>query len=503
MADSDLHLVSLYHTHEKEVAGSILADATYEDLNMDDFFCSVDCTSSRIGQQYLYHLLHYNKRSGVEEQEELIGKLTREPDLRLKLIDTLKKLHHPDAYYIASLFTGSIPEPPRKKLRLLSVCRFFPFVFLGLMLLFHQPLFVILLVASLVANAILHYRDKAQIHQFCFSVPQLVRLLQQAEKLCSEEGFLKVDPGISATLEELQTLKKQLISFRLSIRLDNDMALLAYLFTELVNIFFLTEAYSINKAFVSLTNKQKQIKEIFVFVGKLDVLCSISLLREQLPYYCLPQNCGTDERLIARSVYHPLIEDAVSNDITIDRKSVLITGSNMSGKTSFIRTIGINLLSAKILNTCFARHFCVSLTMKLSSAIHTADSLTEGKSYFLQEVDQTKRLIDESVSGNYMFLLDEPFKGTNAKERIAIGKAVLSALARNGNIVLISTHDLELARLLEDEYDLYYFSESVQEDILSFDYKVKKGIANERNAIKMLEIFEYPEDIIRDAYSHT
>ena len=119
----------------------------------------------------------------------------------------------------------------------------------------------------------------------------------------------------------------------------------------------------------------------------------------------------------------------------------------------------------------------------------------------MQEVTTIKEFINESDNGNHLFLLDELFRGTNTKERIAIAKSVLSWLVKNGNLVFVSTHDLELADMLEQEYELYYFSESVKEGVLSFDYKLKEGIATEHNAIRILEICEYPAPLIGEAYS--
>ena len=101
----------------------------------------------------------------------------------------------------------------------------------------------------------------------------------------------------------------------------------------------------------------------------------------------------------------------------------------------------------------------------------------------MQEVTTIKDFVDESGHGNHLFLLDELFRGTNTKERIAISKAVLSWLVKSDNLVFVSTHDLELADMLENEYELYYFSESVKDGILSFDYKLKRGVATEHNAM--------------------
>ena len=122
--------------------------------------------------------------------------------------------------------------------------------------------------------------------------------------------------------------------------------------------------------------------------------------------------------------------------MVLHEKSALITGSNMAGKTCFMRTIGVNLLAAKTLHTCFAEVFEINTGISLLSSIHQGDNLMENKSYFMQEVTTIKDFVDESGHGNHLFLLDELFRGTNTKERIAISKAVLSWLVKSDNLVL-------------------------------------------------------------------
>ena len=109
-------------------------------------------------------------------------------------------------------------------------------------------------------------------------------------------------------------------------------------------------------------------------------------------------------------------------------------------------------------------------------------------------------MLEESqIDGNHLFVLDEIFKGTNTVERIAAGKAVLSVLAGNGNMVFASTHDLELADLLTDEYELYHFCEQIELGRLHFDYLLKQGKLKHRNAIKLLELENYPEKVVAEA----
>ena len=171
----------------------------------------------------------------------------------------------------------------------------------------------------------------------------------------------------------------------------------------------------------------------------------------------------------------------------------------MSGKTSFIRTIALNVITGLTINTCFAKQFCMP-RMRVFSAIRISDDLMNDKSYYFEEVLTIKEMLDKGNDENLnLFLLDEIFKGTNTVERISAGKAVLSSLNNDRNIVFVSTHDIELADLLKDEYDLYHFSEIVSNKTVDFDYKLKNGKLKNRNAIRILQINDYPEGIINEA----
>jgi DNA mismatch repair ATPase MutS len=171
----------------------------------------------------------------------------------------------------------------------------------------------------------------------------------------------------------------------------------------------------------------------------------------------------------------------------------------MSGKTTFIRTIGINSISALTINTCFADRFNLP-RLKIFSAIRISDDLMNNKSYYFEEVLTIKNMLDESLKDNSnLFLLDEIFKGTNTIERISAGTAVLTALNRGNNLVFVSTHDIELTDMLNKEFDLYHFSELVDNKTVDFDFKLKEGKLKNRNAIKILKINGYPDSIISEA----
>jgi len=268
---------------------------------------------------------------------------------------------------------------------------------------------------------------------------------------------------------------------------------------ELFKIIFLLEPLLLFGVLRQLETKRKDIESVFEFVGRIDSLLSIASLRHGLSSYCIPVVHKEPKQMVVKGVYHPLIPECVPISIQINHKSILLTGSNMSGKTSFIRTIGINAITGLTLNTCFAEQFSMP-QMSVCSAIRISDDLMNDRSYYFEEVLTIKEMIDRSESGvANLFLLDEIFKGTNTVERISAGKAVLSYLAKSENIVFVSTHDVELAELLGEEYELYHFSESVNHKTVDFDYTLKEGRLKNRNAIRILQINDYPENIIKEA----
>jgi len=227
---------------------------------------------------------------------------------------------------------------------------------------------------------------------------------------------------------------------------------------------------------------------------------SIGSLRTGLPYFSHPTFLEKTKELQVKGLYHPLISDCVSNDIHLKNKSLLLTGSNMAGKSTFIKAINLNILSSQVLNTSFAKTY-IAPVWRLMTSMTIKDDLTENSSYYMEEVNSIQNLIksSEDTDNQYLFTIDEIFKGTNTIERISTAKAILEYLNVNDHLVLVSTHDIELTKMLNEGFDLYYFQESITDQALSFDYQLKKGILRKSNAIKILEISGYPETITEEA----
>ncbi|HLP14559.1 MAG TPA: hypothetical protein VK177_21690 [Flavobacteriales bacterium] len=494
----DFDMIEKYFRNKKNSdAFQVLSDKTCKDLDFDELFMFLDRSNSKVGQQYLYNKLRnidLNKEQ-IKQNEELISKLTNDSEYRISLQKIIEHLNHKDAYNITTLFQEEQIEPP-KWFFLIKLLSFTGLT--SLILGFFYPVFFIVLIGVFCINFVIHYWNKNNLNQYVGSIPQLLKLNNVASRLFEDPLLKRINPDLLKSIKIINGVRNRMSFFKLEAKLQGDFEVIAWFLFELFKTLFLLEPLLLFGVLKKLNTKRKEIEDIFTFVGHIDMLISIASLRKGLDVYCLP-DIIQDSNIIAKNISHPLIFNCTKNSIQIYEKSVLLTGSNMSGKTSFIRALGLNVITGLTINTCFAESIAFP-KLKILSAIRISDDLMNDKSYYFEEVLTIKELISESRSKNKnLFLLDEIFKGTNTVERISAGKAVLTALTKNNNIVLVSTHDVELTEMLSAEYELYHFSETVNEKTVGFDYKLKMGKLKNRNAIKILEINGYPKEVIDEA----
>lgn len=489
---------SYFRKNNHSAAFQVLTDKTCKDLDFHEFFMFVDRTTSAPGQQYLFYRLRNipDNQSNNEYTEKLIDRFMQDQEFRIKLQTELFKLKDKESYYLPSLFQEKHINQPKWLFitRILSLSSLLSLLFLVI-----KPFFVFILFVIFIINFGIHYWNKRNLAQYIVTLPQLLKLKAVATELYKDDQLRLVDPDLNTPISILEKISREMTFFKLEARLQGDAEAVAWGILELFKILFLFEPILLFRVLRKLDNQRKEIERIFVFVGQIDVLLSIASLRKGLEKYCIPEICNESKYLRADEMYHPLIANCVENSIEVNKSSVLLTGSNMSGKTSFIRTIGLNVISGLTLNTCFAEQFILP-RIRIFSAIRISDDLLNNKSFYFEEVLTIKNMINNSLTDiPNLFLLDEIFKGTNTIERIAAGKAVLSALSSSNNLVFVSTHDIELADLLKSEYELYHFSEKINQQNVDFDYKLKEGKLKNRNAIRILQINDYPKSIIKEA----
>lgn len=486
-----------FHNKVHKDSFQVISDRTCNDLDFQELFMFLDRTCSKVGQQYLYNKLRAIPAglNHIEVKEKIIRQFSNDEDFRIKTQLQLDQLKKNDAYYISSLFQDSHLKPPKwfKAVYFLSAISFLSFI-----LLFIYPQVFLFFPVIVTINLVFHYWNKKNMLKYLNLMPQLLILKSTANKLYNNSLLKKINPALDSSLKTFRQIKSRMLFFQLEARLQGEVEAIAWSVLELVKIIFLLEPILLFSALSRLENKRKDLEEVYCFVGEIDTLLSIASLRNSVDTYCLPV-IKKDGLVSARHIYHPLIVGCTTNNIEVTDKSILLTGSNMSGKTSFIRTIGTNVITGMTLNTCFAEAMTMP-RLHIHSAIRISDDMLNNKSYYFEEVLTIKHMLEKSIHEKHnLFLLDELFKGTNTVERISAGKAVLSALSKNQNIVFVSTHDIELTEMLSEEYELYHFSEKVDQKNIAFDYKLKEGPLKNRNAIKILQLNEYPEKIVKEA----
>jgi len=492
------YIESYFRKKEHSTAFQTLSDKTCNDLDFQELFMFIDRTNSKVGQQYLYNKLRTIPLHHIENttHEKLLEEFTHHPDFRVSIQCQLNKLKEKEVYYISSLFQDEIIKTPNWYfiVPLLSFTSV-----LSLIMAFFQPVFFFVVLGLSLINIVIHFWNKKNVFNYFSSIPQLSVLNTVAQELFKTDMLKEINPDVMKSAGVINKISNRMSFFNLEVEVQTDQRIFFWAIMELVKIVFLVEPLFLFSTLKHIDTKRAEIEDVFLFVGEIDAICSIASLRSGLKDFCIPEISDRQKRLFARDVYHPLIENCVKNTLDVNDKSILLTGSNMSGKTSFIRTIALNVITGLTLNTCFAEHFSMP-RVRIFSAIRISDDLMNDRSYYFEEVITIKEMLDNSTTGNLnLFLLDEIFKGTNTVERISAGKAVLSSLNNDTNIVFVSTHDIELADLLKQEYDLYHFSEIVNHKTVDFDYKLKEGKLKNRNAIRILQINDYPESIIKEA----
>lgn len=235
---------------------------------------------------------------------------------------------------------------------------------------------------------------------------------------------------------------------------------------------------------------------------ELEALCSLANFAWLNPHYMLaePETDRSEPVFEATGLGHPLIpfQEKVTNNVTIEENGslLLITGSNMSGKSTFLRTLGINLclcLSGGPVNASSFR----TIPFRLFSSINVVDSLDQGLSHFYAEVRKLRHLLDELEKDDrwpLFFLVDEIFRGTNNRERLIGSTAFLKHVSGTDGVGVVSTHDLELASLEEEIPQLsnWHFEETIKDGKMSFEYKLKPGPCPTTNALTIMEMEGLP-----------
>ncbi len=485
--------------YEKHKEGFSIDDITWNDLNMDEVFKKVNYTFSAAGEEYLYYILRTPSFSQEElkRREELIDYFIEHEDERVRCQFLFHKLGNTGKYslydYLDYLDVLGKRSNTRHYLALLLIV-------IGVVVMFIDiPVGLVVLVGVFVANILSYFKVKSEIDPYIISFSYIFRLIDMIEKIrkikipvMTEEwqelkeasmgfvrfkrgAFLLMSPGrLSATGNPLEIILDYL---RMALHLD---------------------LIQFNKMLSEVRKHIGDIDRMVTIVGEIDSIIAIGAFRKNFGNYCLPV-FESGKGIKVENLYHPLLFNPVKNDMETS-KSVLITGSNASGKSTFLKTVALNAILAQTMHTVLADAY-KSCFYRVCSSMTLRDDIEGGDSYYMVEIKALKRILDEvkKEGAAVLCFVDEVLRGTNTVERIAASTQILKSLCTENCLCFAATHDIELTYLLENDYRNYHFKEEIEDDDIYFSYKIIEGRAQTRNAIKLLGIMGYEPEIVQKA----
>ena len=494
MLDYDLESIESYHKYKKlhTTQGCCIDDITWDDIDMNQVFKRINVCLTSVGEEYLYEVLHepqFNEDK-LLKREKLISYLKENPEDRLALQVYLSKLGKSDYNDISSFIyhadTKSIKYP-----FLYSILALIPI--LSMVVLFiNRPIGIGCLILSVIINGIVYYKTKVNIVMELSAIQYFSSMLWLCNKICKMKS-----------LESLEVLKELRHSFNVFKHLRGKISGIMKkgvseldVLAEYIKIVLLYDIRNYNKMIFRINNYTDDFHMIYKSIGEIDLAISVLSFRESLSFYSIPQ--FHDQSVIQfQELYHPLLKDPISNSGEIKNDSI-ITGSNASGKSTFIKALAVNGILAQTIYTCMAKEFRIRFSLVITS-MAVRDNITLGDSYFITEIKSLKRILDKIQEVNCTCFIDEILRGTNTIERIAASASVLKYLHNANCLTMVASHDIELTDILADKYDNYHFCEQVTDNGIYFDYKLKQGVSNTKNAIKLLKFMDFDREIIENA----
>lgn len=474
-------------------------DQTWQDLHFDLLYTQIDRTLTVPGEAFLYRLLRSPllDEEHLKARDALIEVFQNDIDFREKCRMIFHQEGRERFGEITNLLWDEIP-PVKPYHHLYTFLGYASYLSLATSFFFGYNSIVIMLVVFGI-NSYVHYRENRKYSNFLTAITQLGVLLGTAKKIVKMEhkALNNYKEGLKIALSKTRQIARNTqFLFQKAVASDTDIII------EYVKIFFLLEVRSFYKTIKEVQLRIKSLRTIYNIVGELDAAQAIASYREGLPHFIKPTFITSSAELRIDSGYHPLLKKAVTNSISIKDKGILITGSNMSGKSTFLRTIGVNVILAQTIHICFADNYEAGF-FRVSSSMSKSDDITLGKSFYYLEAERLLKLIQSADSDiPSILIIDELLSGTNYIERLAASEAILEYLIKQNCLVIVATHDLDLAGKLFHAYQCYHFTDRVTEEGLNFDYQLKEGITQTRNAIKLLDYLKYPQQIVEKATSN-
>lgn len=471
-------------------------EVSCRDLELDKLFCRLDATATTPGRALLYRFL----RSPCADEAEL--------EARWSLADALAK----EAHFVSRLKKGlaSIGSQERGDLadeiwgrQSFAFERYRPLFYgwmafsmaaiaLSIVLGLGGP-FVFLGVA--IANIIIYSKTTSFISMRSGSIFYLCALIRGGKGLAKSLGTSdsalvgEFARGLDACLRPLRGIPRRALFFQASKGKAGDIldSLLEYL-----RVFLLQELFAYFKVYRAFEKEGAAIEGLYLAIGRLDASLCLHGLAALGATRIMPESGLRSVEAV--DLVHPLVPDCVPNSISF-AKGLVITGTNMAGKSTFLKALGISQVLASSLGLAFASSFRTGFFLVISSMTN-GDDLAAHKSRYYVEAERMLGIVRAAEAGfPVMALVDEMLVGTNSEDRIYASIRILRRLVAGSSMAVAATHDLAIAQALEGDLPSCHFSELIEDDLV-FDYKLKAGIVDKKNALNILRYLGFDEEFL-------
>ena len=469
-----------------------LDDITWSDLGLDEFFSLIDTTQTDIGREVLYYRIRtilFTKEE-IDNRRSQIEFWRKNPELRGNI---LLYFHHMRRFSKASIFDYLDALSKRKDLDLKRYIFQIVLTIISIALIWPlRGIGVIIFICVTIINLITYYKAFSEIKADSILFDYILDLINVSEDVA------RIYPSdeIINDLNKLHQIKHSYGFERFFLGGSNPIGLIL----DILGSLFFAKLFRYQRISKVIQSNIDAIDSLIYVVGGIDADISMAGYIEYLGENCCKYEIAEAglHNYECTDIYHPLLASPVSNSVTIS-SSILLTGANASGKSTFLKTIALAQVCAQSFGYVCAKSYSSPISLCVSS-MSIKDDISKGDSYYMAEIKNIKRIIDaipaaEEKKIHVICFVDELLRGTNTIERIAASSQILNYLNNAGVTLCAATHDLELCTILQP-FENYHFDESIKDGDVYFSYKLEKGPAESRNAIRLLENLGFSNDIV-------
>ncbi len=482
--------------YEKNAEDGDVDDITWNDLDMDELYKMLNYTKSSMGEEILYNILRkpLKGKEEIEDRNRAIDYLLENKSHRLELQRSFSKIGIDKKYSFYEYFIRLEDIKTQSNLLhyILNVATIGSII--GILL--NYKVFVFILIPSIILAIASYYKRKSEIEAYYYIFGSVLKMIYNTSDIAQH--------NIPVFEKQLGEIRESIKSFRRFKRgsgvvLKQNGGNLSDIILDYVRMITHIDLIKFNNMYKIVMENRDNLLVIHKNIGYMDSMIAIASFRELIGDrgWCRPEFVAEKKYLEFEDSYHPFLETPVYNSFLAEN-SVLLTGSNASGKSTFLKMVAINAILAQTIATAAAKSYKTSF-YKIMTSMALNDNIFGSESYFIVEIMSLKRIIDNSGDGSVLCCIDEVLRGTNTIERIAASSRILKTLAEGNTICFAATHDIELAHILKKSFSNYHFREKIENEDVIFDYKIYEGFSKTKNAIKLLNMLGYDKKIVAEA----